>query len=114
MTDITVVTTQRKLTQSIIKQMPIAPLHILRMCETTKEAVIGYVVLPKASYYLIEMNCRYYRLRKCTFQQSIHYKSRLVVPESNRYDEFASPEEALDYLAIYNRIKELGDRHIYI
>ena len=52
--EIEIITTKRKLTQSIIKQMPFASLEELRNCSNVPELVYGYVVCGKAEFALLK------------------------------------------------------------
>jgi hypothetical protein len=110
--NITITTASRRLTASLIKQMPFADAGIILQAIATPGAVLGHVVLPKRSYYLLHVDSLYYRVSKKMWKRSIHDKYKVFC--GNTYKEFPTKEGVDNFLKTYNQLKHLASLQIYL
>lgn len=108
---IKIVTTEKKLTKSLINQMPIATLEVMQ-----RGIVLGYVKNARKDSYntaLIEYQNEYYcmQLNWVKGQESVYRK----VGRWSQSRKFDSPEDLIFWWEAYSFVKDKAfDTHIYI
>lgn len=113
--EIEIVTTKKKLSQSLIKQMPVATVRDMNFILTTTASIYGYVSLKEADFAICKGNFDWVKVDISI----VYYKSTsnplTLTTSYNTYKEFNTQEERDLFFVQVNQIKMLAkSNHIYL
>lgn len=115
--NITVTTTTKKLTKSLIKQMPFATIDDIIRAGTMNKFVLGFlrnVVTGVEKCALLEFGENNYALLPLDWDISEYAITRQDSKNQTQELAFSSPERREKWIASYRRIKLTGIGQIYI